>query len=155
MSVAFFEGDTVSYVGTAMPPAHGKLLYFASSSAAHVKWAEGVRQGEIDLIDLYDLMPVTSGAAIAQVDPMGYTACKRAMENDGAEGVLNFLVASKQIDNWQRIARDVLAYAEQRIRRDVSMDMPYEQLNGEDYERIVGLSTRVLLRDAFGELEAP
>lgn len=155
MSTSFFEGDSVSYVGTAMPPAHGRLLYFASDRAAHVKWAEGAREGQIDIVDLYDLAPVTSSVAVAVIDPMGHTACRQVMSAEGPEGVLNFLVTAKQIDNWERIAREVHRYAEQLLRRDASMDMPYEQLTGEDYERVVTLSTRVLLRDAFGELGAP
>ena len=30
-----FEGDAVSYVGADMPPAQGRLIYFASDQAAH------------------------------------------------------------------------------------------------------------------------
>jgi hypothetical protein len=150
---ALYEGDTVSYVGTAMPPAHGKLLFFASQRAAHVKWADGVRQGEIDLIDIHDLSPVTAGAVIGEADPMGHTACVRALEAEGPPGVLNFLVASKQVENWPDIATDVLGYVEARIRADGSMDMPNEQLTHEDFDRVVRLASRVLLRDAFGELE--
>jgi hypothetical protein len=155
MSIALYEGDTVSYVGVAMPPAHGKLLYFASDQAAHVKWASGTRQGEIDIVDVYDLEPVTAAQAVAVVDPMGHTAVRRVMDADGEAGVINFLVTSSQTTGWPTIAADVLAYVEDRIRVDASMEMPQEQLSPVEYDRVVGLASRALLRDAFGDLEEP
>jgi hypothetical protein len=153
MSVALYEGDTVSYVGVAMPPAHGKLLYFASDRAAHVKWATGAHQGQIDIVDVYDLEPVTAAEAIATVDPMGHTAVRRVMDADGESGVINFLVTSSQTGGWSKIAADVLGYVEGRIRLDASMEMPGEQLTRDEYDRVVGLASRALLRDAFGDLE--
>lgn len=147
-----YEGDAVSYVGTAMPPARGKLLFFASRDSAHVQWTEGIRTGEIDLIDIYDLAPITAGTALGETDPMGHTACVRALEAEGPAGVLNFLVASKQVSTWQQIAHDALRFVEARIRADDSMDMPNEQLSVDDYDRVVRLASRVLLHDAFGGL---
>lgn len=153
MSIALYEGDTVSYTGVAMPPAHGKLLYFASDRAAHVKWATGTHTGQIDIVDIYDLEPVHAAQAIAVVDPMGHTAVRRVMDADGEAGVINFLVTSSQTEGWSKIARDVLAYVEDRIRLDASMEMPVEQLSSPEYDRVVGLASRLLLRDAFGSLE--
>ena len=148
-STAFYEGDDVSFVGVFMPPAHGKLLSFASRTAAHVKWTTGAREGEIDLVDIYDLMPAT---ASVEPDVMSFTAVRRVMSADGEAGVINFLATAQLLDSWQEIAADTLAFVAARIRSDASMDLPHEQLQPQEVDRVVVLASRVLLRDAFGEL---
>lgn len=147
MTTMFHEGDSVTYTGTAMPPAQGKLLYFASDRSAHVQWAEGVRNGEIDLVDIYDITPVTSSAAMARIDPMGRSAVRRAMEREGESGVLNFLVTAGRLSTWTRIAADVQQMIESRLRVDASMEQVFEQLRPEEADRVISLAARTLVRD--------
>lgn len=147
MTTMFHEGDSVTYTGTAMPPAQGKLLYFASDRSAHVQWAEGARNGEIDLVDIYDITPVTSSAAMARIDPMGRSAVRRAMEREGESGVLNFLVTAGRLSTWTRIAADVQQMIESRLRVDASMEQVFEQLRPEEADRVISLAARTLVRD--------
>ncbi len=149
---AFYEGDTVNYTGVSMPPAHGKLLHFASASHAYVKWENGVRPGEIDIVNIYDLQPVTAAQATT-VNP--HTAVKAAMAAEGEIGVINHLATVSELSEWPDIAADVLAYTAGRIRASASMETPHEQLDSIQFERVLALASRVLLRDAFGELETP
>lgn len=151
MTTLFYEGDSVTYTGVNYPPRQGKLLYFASERAAHVKWTEGSRLGEIDLVDLYDLAPVTSSAQLAKIDPVGHTVLARAMQQEGATGVLNFLVTAKQLDGWRKIAADTVAFIESRLRLDASMEMVYEQLGPAETDQVISLAARTLIRDMVGE----
>lgn len=152
MTTSLYEGDAVSYVGADMPPAQGKLLYFASDQAAHVKISSGPHEGSVMVVDIRDLMPIESPQVIASIDPNSHNALRRVMASQGEAGVVNFLVTANQIEGWEAIARDALRYVESRLRSDSSMDLPYEQLSSAEVDRLVSLSSRVLLRDAFGEL---
>lgn len=142
----FYEGDDVSYVGTAMPPAHGKLLSAASETAAYVKWVTGARAGQIDVYSLHDLQPT------AQLAP--HHAVRQVMASGGEAGVLNHLASTRALENWPAIATDVLRYTAELIRVDSSMETPHEQLDPAEFERVLALASRALLRDAFGQLEA-
>jgi hypothetical protein len=148
---ALYEGDSVSYVGDALDgiePASGTLMYFASRDAAHVRWTSGARAGQIDLVDVYDLMPTASQAAL-QAPIITTISVRRVMNAEGEEGVINFLARAKRLDTWEQIAHDALQFVQGRLKVDASLDLAYEQLHPEEVERVVALGAQVLLRDAF------
>lgn len=148
---AFFEGDPVAYTGALIPPAHGRVLHFASKTHAYVKWSDGVRPGEIDLIDVYDLQPLTAAQRMA-INPR--TAVKVAMASDGAAGVINYLASASELGEWPDIAARVLRFTAELVRQSESMERPHEQLDSMQFDAVVSLGAQVLLRDAFGQLEA-
>lgn len=152
-SVPFYEGDSVSYVGEyidGIEPAAGTLMYFASNSAAYVKWSTGAREGQIDMVDLYDLTPAPSVAALAAAVPFTTISVRRVMNAEGEAGVLNFLASAHQLASWEKVAREALDYVQHRLRVDASMELPYEQLDQTEIDRVIALGARILLRDAFG-----
>lgn len=154
-TTSFYEGDAVSYLGDGadgLEPATGTLMYFASRRAAFVKWSSGPRMGQMDLVDLYDLVPAPSTAAIEAHAPITAISVRRVMNIEGEAGVINFLAAAKQLDTWESIARQALTYVQDRLRVDASMELPYEQLQRPEIEKVIALSARTLLRDAFGEI---
>jgi hypothetical protein len=150
--ISLYEGDAVSYVGAAMPPAHGKLLFFASEQAAHVKWSDGPFEGKIAIVDIWDLMPVESAQVLASLDPNSPNALRRVMASQGESGAVNFLVSANQVEGWTGIARETLNFVQAKLRSDASMDMAYEQLSAAEIDSLIAFSSRVLLKDAFGEL---
>lgn len=139
----FLQGADVSYVGVAMPPARGKLLSFASESAAYVRWATGARSGQIVLYDLRDLEPTDQLP--------DYLAVKHAMAIEGETGVINHLASARELVTWTDIATRVLRFTAEQLRHDASMETPGEQLDPEQFERVLAVASRVLLRDAFSE----
>lgn len=144
------EGQSVSWVGEGQK-AHGLILALAGKDSAHVKWASGPYSGETTLTDVYDLAPFL-GQYQESEDPMHLTAVRRVYDTDGDVGVLNFLASHKYLDGWQKIAADILEYAEDRIRVDASMELVDEQLSPVEANRVVQSAALTLLRDAFGEL---
>lgn len=146
---AFYEGDPVGYTGPLMPPAHGRVLHFASARFAYVKWTDGPKEKDIDLIDVYDLQPLTAAQQMA-INPR--TAVKVAMASDGAAGVINYLASASELGEWPDIAVRVMQFAAELVRQSESMEKPHEQLDSLQFEAVVDLGARVLLRDAFGQL---
>jgi hypothetical protein len=150
---ALYEGDSVSYVGDALDgiePAQGKIMAFASAHAAHVMWTTGARTGQIDMVDVYDLMPCASEAALASAS-LSATAVSRVYAAEGETGVVNYLASAKQIDTWPTIAKDTLEFVVGRLKADASMELPWEQLTPDQVEKVATLAATVLLRDSFSE----
>lgn len=152
-TTSFYEGDTVAYVGDALDgiaPASGTLLAFASSSAAHVKWTSGPHLGQIEIVDLYDLMPTASVAALESPQITAHSV-RRVMNAEGETGVLNFLSSARQLDTWPTIAADALDYVTGRLKADTSMELVWEQLRPDEVEKVAALAAVVLLRDSLPE----
>lgn len=145
----FYEGQQVQYTGPDAAGARGHIMAVAGSDSMHVKWASGPFAGDITLTDIYDLSTVASASTIEHEDPMHLTAVRKIYDMDGDEGVLNFLASKKYLSSWEKIAEDVLAYAEDRIRTDASMDLVEEQLTAAERDQVVRTGALVLLRDAF------
>lgn len=150
----FHEGETVSYVGTEMPPAHGRLVTFASKDMAYVSWLNGARQGQMEMVDLYDLAPITAAETLALTNPNGPQVVRQAFASNGEAGVVNFLVTAKHTGAWAEIAADAFEYVVGRLRADSSLDMAYEQLTPEQADSVTVTAARTILRDAFGDWSA-
>jgi hypothetical protein len=150
----FYETDHVDYVGDGLdgiPPAQGRIVAFASQSAAHVLWENGPREGGIDIVSLHDL---EKSAALETVEPK-VTApmlVRRVMKREGSAGVLRYLATNHQLDSWADIARDVEQFVESRLRVDASMELPYELLDPDSMELLIVASRQTLLRDMFSEV---
>lgn len=142
----FYEGAPVEWAGGGFK-AEGHIIALGSNSA-HVKWASGPNTGSITFIDLFDIEPVT--AKVEDSDPLHLTAVRRAYDEDREVGVLNFLAGNDYLGTWTKIAQDVLAYAEDRIRKDASMELVDEQLSIPEKQTVVTAAALALLRDAFG-----
>lgn len=147
----FYEGTTVAYIGPDAP-ATGTLMAFASSTAAHVKWSSGPRTGQIDMVDLYDLTPTASQAALESPRITAFSV-RRVMNSEGTPGVLNYLASAQQLATWPGIAQEALEFVEARLRSDPSMELAYEQLRPEEVDSLAALGAQVLLRDAFAVAE--
>jgi hypothetical protein len=146
----FFEGARVEWAAGGHE-AEGHIVAVGSNSA-HVKWSSGPDKGHITFTDLYDIEPVTAKVKEPD-DPLHLTAVRRAYDSEEEIGVLNFLATQKYLGSWQAIAQDVLAYAEERIRTDASMELVEEQLTTSERNKVVTAAALTLLKDAFGEEE--
>lgn len=146
----FYAGEAVKW-GRDDAEAEGHILDVGMTSA-HVKWASGPNAGSSTLVDLYDIEPATA-AKERDGDPLHFTAVRKAYDEEAEVGVLNFLASHKYLEGWTKIASDVLAYTQQRIRSDASMDLVDEQLSIPEKMRVVEASALALLRDAFSEEE--
>lgn len=146
----YLEGQEVTWVGLGKP-AHGQIIAIAGRDSAHVKWNSGPQEGSITLTDLYDIAPLSVVAVQEpdEGDPMHLTAVRKVYDTDGDVGVLNFLASRDYLIGWQKIAAEVLEFAEQRIRADASMDLPEEQLSTNEFNGVVASAAMTLLRDAF------
>lgn len=145
-----YEGQTVKWSGGEYQ-ARGHIVAIAGRDAVHVKWATGPEAGQITLTDVYDLDPFVSNRVTEREDPLHLTAVRRAYDQGGEGEVLNFLASHKYLSSWEDIARDVLEYAQQRIRVDASMELVDEQLSTDERRMVVQAAALALLRDAFGE----
>lgn len=156
----FYEGDPVSYVGDGLdgiPAARGKIMAFASAEAAHVEWTEGPRLGGIDMVSIYDLEKTASEATLLaplSAPRITTSAVRKVMSSEGEHGVLQYLAATGSLETWGGIGQDVLSFVESRLRVDPSMDLPYEQLNNDEVDRLINTAARTLLRDLFSGGEA-
>lgn len=151
MSSVFYEGDHVDYVGDGLdgiPAAQGKIMAFASRTAAHVEWLSGERLGAIDIVHLRDL---EKSASVASLESPRLTAhsVRRVMSAEGAEGVLRYLAAKGFLDTWDKIAEETVRYVQGRLSVDGSMDVPFENLTQAEAECIVAVAAVALLRDKF------
>ena len=147
----FYEGAQVEWVGGDFK-AVGHIVSLGSASA-HVKWATGPDADNITFIDLYDIEPVTA-VKKTDDDPMHLVAVRRAYDENQVVGVLNFLAKNEYLEGWTKIAQDILAYAEDRIRTDAkSMELVEEQLSIPEREAFVKAGAQALLRDAFSDSE--
>lgn len=155
-----YEKDAVAYVGDGLdgiPPARGEIITFASKEAAYVRWTEGPRFNEIDMVSIFDLeksaseattmAPLTARATVAH-------AVRRVNDSEGETGVLRYLAAAGHLGSWNAIGQEVLQYVEGRLRVDPSMDLPFEQLNSDEVDRLISTAARTLLRDLFSGGEA-
>lgn len=145
-----YEGQTVRWNGIG-DAARGHIVAVAGRDAVHVKWATGPNAGDITVTDVYDLDPFVSNRVSEREDPLHLTAVRRAYDQDAESGVLNFLAKHQYLDTWQAIAKDVLDYAEQRIRVDASMELVDEQLTTQERGLVIQAAALALLRDAFSE----
>lgn len=145
-----YTGQTVKWNGIG-DPARGHIVAVAGKDSVHVKWATGPNAGDITITDVYDLDPFVSNRITEKEDPLHLTAVRRAYDQDGESGVLNFLSSHKYLDTWNDIAQDVLDYAEQRIRVDASMELVDEQLSTSERTLVIQAAALALLRDAFSE----
>lgn len=145
-----YEGQTVQWNGVDVS-ARGHIVAVAGRDSVHVKWATGPNTGAITVTDVYDLDPFVSNRVTEREDPLHLTAVRHAYDQDAETGVLNFLAAHKYLDTWQAIAKEVLDYAEQRIRIDASMELVDEQLSNNERALVIQAAALTLLRDAFSE----
>jgi hypothetical protein len=150
---ALYEGDTVAYVGDALDgiePARGRIMAFASSQAAHVQWTTGSRAGQVDMVDVYDLMPCPSVASL-ESGRLTATSVRHVYTIEGAEGVLKYLSSTAQLATWPDIAADALAYVTGKLKADASLELCWEQLDADQVDKVAALAAEVLLRDSFSE----
>lgn len=145
-----YEGQTVQWSGDGQS-ARGHIVAIAGRDTVHVKWATGPEAGSITMTDVYELDPFVANRVSEKEDPLHLTAVRKAFDQDGESGVLNFLSSHKYLATWQEIARDILDYAEQRIRVDASMELVDEQLTPQERGMVVQAAALALLRDAFSE----
>lgn len=142
----FYEGAQVEWVGGEFQ-ALGHIISLGTN-AAHVKWTSGPAADSISFVDLFDIEPVTA-AAKTDEDPLHLVAVRKAFDDGDAVGVLNFLAKNQYLESWAKIAQDVLAFAEDRIRVDASMDLVDEQLTVAEREAVVKAGALALIKDAF------
>jgi hypothetical protein len=153
VSTVFYDGESIRWVGAGNFQAEGSIVAVDTvSQAAHVKWASGPDIGDMTFVDLFDIEPVTA-RKVKDEDPMHLVAVRNAYDDGAESGVLNFLASNSYTNSWSKIASDVFAYTQQRIRADASMELVDEQLSIPEKQKVVAAAAMALLRDAFSDEE--
>lgn len=137
----------------------GKVLV-ADEHCAHVRWLTGSRQGQIDLVDSYDLAPKGYTASATQDDDLAdslevggslmVTGAREVYDEGGAVALINAMSESGGLASFASIAEEVLGQVTARVRSDPALRMVVSQLDDEEAEQVVRLASLVLVRDAFG-----
>lgn len=161
------EGHLASYVGDGhggIPlGAQGEVLSLAGSGT-YVKWVTGSRLGAVDLVDNYDLVPVpprrqATAMALAPSDDLddslevGFaptTAAVQVQEDEGTPGLLTMLASQGRLRGLANIADEVLSVVAHRVRQDAAVREVTSQLDPDQAEDLVRLTSLSLLQNSFG-----
>lgn len=147
----FTEGSRVVYAGddlTIGQGAMGKVLV-VSGPSVHVQWIDGVRQGQVDLIDSYDLSAPDPSTSVAQVVAsqfdqsleMENTASmmvREAMDSYGEDGVISTLAEAGHLSVLEPYATEALEHLLSHMRADPMLGEMLSALD--DYEQHTVLS---------------
>lgn len=156
------EGETVSYIGDGRIGValgdHGRLLTYASKTAGHVQWIDGARRGQVDMVDLDDVAPSARRAAVLQdgledsleVGPIIATSARHVYDVDGGSGLLSMMASTGRLANFDEIADEVFALAQERIASTASMREVLAELDDDEGAGVIHMASRILLADAFG-----
>jgi hypothetical protein len=161
--VNFYEGQAVSYVGDGQQGLslgdHGRLLAFASKTAGHIHWLDGNLRGQVTVHELgQEVLPASNKFTAAQdgledsleVGPVQHTSARSVYDTEGSAGVLSMLASAGHMANFEEIADDVHAFAQQRIRQEASFREVLAQLDDYEQDELVVMASKLVLRDALG-----
>lgn len=125
------EGGKTIYAGEDLTIGQGSAgrVMVIVGSAAHVQWTDGPRQGQVDLIDLYDLSEPSTVASVRHVvasefdqsldmEVTGSVAIRQAMDVDGEDGVIAALSEQGQIAMLEPYAAQAVAHLSATLRAD-------------------------------------
>lgn len=145
------EGSKVRYVGEdAMIGAGtlGKVLAAAGTYSQHVKWEEGIRRGQIDLVATLDLVP----AGVTQADPMSVqaqfedsldmpslttVAVRDTYDEYGEDGLLNAIGAAGHLATLAEYADEAIGSMATHIRSDPTFAMIISQLDEPEAQSLI------------------
>ena len=160
------EGFTVTYIGEEADGVSlgdkGRLLAFASDSAAHVQWLTGVRLGQVTLTDVEDIDNASQKYAVVhhddladslEVGPIEVVGARAVYDSAGPEGTLIHLASQGQLGGLAQIADEVLSFTCAKIRSKPLFMTALAGLDPEEQEEIVHMAACTTLRDVFGEVE--
>lgn len=159
------DGQKVSYIGphqAGLALGDQGLVISDADTASHVLWSTGTLQGQVSLLDDYDLAPLGRQATAKvhddlddslEVGTLAVTAVREVYDVAGEVGLLNEMGAQGHLSSFAAIAQEVSDLVQTRIRNDPSFRAVTAQLEDEEGEALVRLASFVLVRDAFGESE--
>lgn len=147
----FIEGSKVVYAGDDVTIGQGSLgkVLVVSGPSAHVQWLDGIRTGQVDLIDGYDLSPSTGTASVAQMVAsqfdqaleMENTASlivREAMDSYGEDGVISTLAEAGHLSTLEPYATQAMEHLLSHMRADPLLAEMLAALD--DYEQQTVLS---------------
>lgn len=139
---------------------HGQLLT-TMGRAGHVKWATGPKTGRVTMVETDDLIPHRSSRIAARdelddsldVGTIAVTGVREVQDTEGTVGVLNMLASTGRLDGLTEIAQDALDTVIARMRQHPGMREVCAQLDEDEGEELVQLTSQALLRDVFGDAD--
>lgn len=160
------EGMRVAYAGDSDPfqdvGSLGRVLSL-SGSAAHVQWEDGPKRGDIDLVDLNDLVEQrrTAGAAPSFADTafadtldvpsIPALQVRATYDEEGEEGLLTALSESGRLGVLAEYAEEAVGIVATRIRQDPEFSMVLSQLDPDEASSVVSRVASLVLRDRISE----
>lgn len=154
------EGSHVAYIGDGRldaPIVYGDEghVILAADDGSHVQWTSGACREGILLVANTDLQEVKR--AQAQLDesleiPLQTVAARDIYDKIGSSGLLNTLNKEGRLVFFEAIAQNIVESVSNAIRDEPSFRLILGQLNPDEANELVYLSTTSLLRDAFGEI---
>lgn len=161
------EGFTVTFIGSQDDEGvtlgdKGRLLAFASNSAAHVQWLTGLRLGQVTLTDVEDIDNAAPKYAMAHHDeladsldvgPLQTVGARSVYDSAGPEGTLIHMASQGQLGGLARIADDVLGWVCAKIRREPMFMSAIAGLEPDEQEELISMAACTTLRDVFSDGE--
>lgn len=158
------EGFAVTFIGShdqdgVVLGDKGRLLAFASNSAAHVQWLTGIRTGQVTLTDIEDIDNAAPKYAMAHHDdladsldvgPLQMVGTRSVYDTAGPEGTLIHMASQGQLGGLTRIAEEALGWVCAKIRRESTFMSALADLDPDEQETIIHMAACTTLHDAFG-----
>lgn len=159
------EGGKVIYAGDTDPfqevGARGKVVALAGT-AAHVQWTTGPKQGSIDLVETFELLPDRTGkeATSQPVNsfdnaldmPRLVTVAVRDTYDDlGEDGLVNALSEAGHLAMLSEYVDEAVGHLAARVRQDPALGDILSQLEPDEADGLVGRVASLLLTDRLTE----
>lgn len=151
------DGDSVYYTGRGRDGAEvgdeGRVLA-VTGGAAHVKWASGVRLGQVSLEDIEDLEP-RRGVFRTELDDnlelgsLILHAARQRYDDAGAEGVLELMASEGHLAMLVPAAEQAIEAVSHQVRHDPSLQTLATSLDDDELEAVVRLASIALIREAI------
>lgn len=154
----FIEGSRVVYAGDDLTIGQGALgkVLVVSGAGVHVQWLDGVRTGQVDLIDGYDLAATTVQASIEQVvatqfdqalgmDSSVSSIVREAMDTYGEDGVITTLADSGHLSTLEPYATEALEQLIGHMRADPLLAEMLAVLDPEEQQGVLARLASTLL----------
>lgn len=157
------EGQKVQYVGEDTMVGIGTLgkVLAANGTSQHVQWLGGLREGQIDLVAEYDLVPFQTGdpmSVSAQFDasldvPMSTLGVREVYDDSGEDGLINALGEAGHLATLSGYATEAVGQLATLLRHDPAFGPVLAQLDENEAESLVQRVTASLLAVATTEEE--
>jgi hypothetical protein len=159
------EGTKVAYIGPERSGYQvgdvGKIVA-ASGESFHVSWKSGTRKGDIELMSVLDITPVTVEATVESRsadlddsleygDPILSFSARKVYEASGFDGLIGALDEDGHLATLVGRVEEMVGSLVSEVRSDPSVQQTLAALDFDEADDFVGVVTSSLVREALGK----